>query len=59
MRSPGFPVDGQVTTDTANLIRWYAGEVTLAAARMTVTAPRWLRGELREWGRLSPYAARL
>jgi DNA-binding HxlR family transcriptional regulator len=58
--APGFDEDGQVTTDTASLIRWYAGEITLAAAQrgggMSVAAPAWLARELAAWGRLSPYA---
>ncbi|GIJ60149.1 winged helix-turn-helix transcriptional regulator [Virgisporangium aurantiacum] len=57
---PGHAEDGVVTTDTASLIRWYAGEVTLGAAQrtggMTVAAPRWLERELVRWGRFSPYA---
>ena len=57
---PGFPDDGVVTTDTASLVRWYAGRLTLGAAQrsggMTVTAPRWLERNLSAWGRLSPYA---
>jgi DNA-binding HxlR family transcriptional regulator len=59
-RSPGFDEDGQVTTDTASLVRWYAGEITLAAAQrgggMSVIAPAWLNRQLAGWGRLSPYA---
>jgi DNA-binding HxlR family transcriptional regulator len=59
-QTPGFPEDGLVTTDTASLVRWYAGEVTLGAAQrsggMTVVAPRWLVAQLASWGRLSPYA---
>lgn len=59
-RAPGFAEDGQVSTDTAGLIRWYAGEVTLAAAQragtMSVTGPAWLVRQLAGWGRLSPYA---
>jgi DNA-binding HxlR family transcriptional regulator len=59
-KPPGFAEDGQVTTDTASLVRWYAGEITLAAAQrsggMTVTAPTWLARQLSAWGRLSPYA---
>jgi DNA-binding HxlR family transcriptional regulator len=57
---PGFPDDGVVTSDTASLIRWYAGRLTLGAAQrageMTVAAPRWLERELARWGRLNPYA---
>jgi DNA-binding HxlR family transcriptional regulator len=57
---PGFREDGQVTTGTAGLIRWYAGEFTLGEAQrrggMSVSAPRWLVEELVRWGRLSPYA---
>lgn len=57
---PGFTEDGQVTTDTASLVRWYAGEITLGAAQraggMSVTAPPWLVRQLSGWGRLSPYA---
>jgi DNA-binding HxlR family transcriptional regulator len=60
VQPPGFTEDGQVTTDTANLIRWYAGEITLAVAQrtggMAVSAPRWLTKHLAAWGRLSPYA---
>jgi DNA-binding HxlR family transcriptional regulator len=52
--------DGVVTADTASLVRWYAGELSLSVAReqggMTVSAPPWLERELAEWGRLSPYA---
>jgi DNA-binding HxlR family transcriptional regulator len=59
-QSPGFVEDGQVTTDTASLVRWYAGEVTLGAAQraggMSVDAPNWLVKQLAAWGRLSPYA---
>jgi DNA-binding HxlR family transcriptional regulator len=58
--SPGFAEDGHVSTDTATLVRWYAGEITLAAAQhggdMSVAAPRWLIRDLSAWGRLSPYA---
>jgi DNA-binding HxlR family transcriptional regulator len=57
---PGFAEDGQVTTDTASLIRWYAGEISLATAQraggMSVSAPPWLVRLLAAWGRLSPYA---
>ncbi|MFF5287886.1 winged helix-turn-helix transcriptional regulator [Paractinoplanes globisporus] len=57
---PGYPEDGVVTSDTASLVRWYAGQLTLGAAQrtggMTVAAPRWLEKELARWGRLSPYA---
>jgi DNA-binding HxlR family transcriptional regulator len=57
---PGFTEDGQVTTDTASLIRWYASELTLAAAQrsggMSVTGPTWLIKQLAGWGRLNPYA---
>jgi DNA-binding HxlR family transcriptional regulator len=57
--SPGFAEDGHVTTDVAGLIRWYAGEVTLATAQrggaMSVTAPAWLVKQLSQWGRLNPY----
>jgi DNA-binding HxlR family transcriptional regulator len=59
-QSPGFVEDGQVTTDTASLVRWYAGEITLATAQraggMSVNAPTWLVKQLAGWGRLSPYA---
>jgi len=59
-QAPGFTEDGQVTTDTAGLIRWYAGETGLAAAQraggMSVTAPAWLVRQLAGWGRLNPYA---
>jgi DNA-binding HxlR family transcriptional regulator len=59
--APGFTEDGQVSTDTASLVRWYAGEITLAAAQrsggMSVTAPAWLVRHLAGWGRLNPYAA--
>ena len=58
--SPGFTEDGQVSTDTASLFRWYAGEITLGTAQrrggMTVTAPTWLARLLAGWGRLNPYA---
>jgi DNA-binding HxlR family transcriptional regulator len=60
VRSPGFDEDGHVRTDTANLVRWYAGEITLAEAQrggMAVSAPSWLVKQLARWGRLSPYAA--
>jgi DNA-binding HxlR family transcriptional regulator len=57
---PGFAEDGQVSTDTAALVRWYSGEITLARAQrdggMTVTAPPWLVRRLAAWGRLNPYA---
>jgi DNA-binding HxlR family transcriptional regulator len=59
-QSPGYDEDGQVTTGTAGLIRWYSGEISLAAAQrdcgMSVTAPSWLVRLLAAWGRLSPYA---
>jgi hypothetical protein len=57
---PGFGQDGHVETDTAHLVRWYAGEISLGAALrdggMTVTAPPWLERQLAECGRLNPYA---
>ena len=57
---PGHTEDGVVTADTSSVIRWYAGEVTLAAAEqagdVTVSAPPWLERELARWGRLSPFA---
>jgi DNA-binding HxlR family transcriptional regulator len=60
VKPPGFTEDGVVTTDTASLVRWYAGEITLAAAQraggMSVAAPTWLTRQLAGWGRLSPYA---
>jgi DNA-binding HxlR family transcriptional regulator len=60
VKAPGFAEDGHVTTDTASLVRWYAGEITLTAAQrgggMSVTAPTWLVRKLAAWGRLSPYA---
>jgi DNA-binding HxlR family transcriptional regulator len=60
VHSPGFPDDGVVTTDTSSLVRWYAGQLSLDAARagggMTVAGPPWLERELARWGRLSPYA---
>jgi DNA-binding HxlR family transcriptional regulator len=60
VQSPGFAEDGQVVTDVAHLVRWYASEITLAVAQradgMTVTAPPWLERELSAWGRLNPYA---
>jgi DNA-binding HxlR family transcriptional regulator len=58
-KSPGFAVDGLVTSDTETLVRWYAGELALSAAQraggMTLTAPRWLSEQLAGWGRLNPY----
>jgi len=60
VQTPGFAEDGVVTTDTSSLVRWYAGQLSLAEARaaggMTVAAPPWLERELARWGRLSPYA---
>jgi len=60
VRSPGFAEDGLVTTDTASLVRWYAGELSLGAAErsggMSVAAPSWLVEHLVRWGQLSPYA---
>lgn len=60
VQNPGFTEDGVVTTDTSSLVRWYAGEVTLASAerdgRARVAAPPWLERELARWGRLSPFA---
>jgi DNA-binding HxlR family transcriptional regulator len=57
---PGYPEDGTVTTDTATLVRWYAGEVTLGQAQryhaMEVRAPPWLARHLAAWGTLNPYA---
>jgi DNA-binding HxlR family transcriptional regulator len=59
-QAPGFAEDGLVTTDTASLVRWYAGEISLGAAQraggMSVTAPAWLVRHLARWGRLNPYA---
>jgi DNA-binding HxlR family transcriptional regulator len=59
---PGFTVDGTVRADTEHLIRWYAGEITLAGAMrdggMTVTGPPRLERLLAGWGRLNPYAGR-
>jgi hypothetical protein len=60
VQPPGFAEDGQVVTDVAHLVRWYASEITLAAAQrdgaMTVAAPRWLERQLSAWGGLNPYA---
>ncbi len=60
VQPPGFPDDGVVRADTASLVRWYAGELGLAAAQeaglVSVTAPPWLERELARWGRLSPFA---
>lgn len=57
---PGFAEDGVVAVDTSSLVRWYSGEITLAAAEAAgdakVTAPPWLERELARWGRLSPFA---
>ncbi|MET0417176.1 MAG: helix-turn-helix domain-containing protein [Actinoplanes sp.] len=57
--SPGFAEDGCVVTDTASLVRWYAGEISLGAAQragaMAVTAPAWLVRLLAAWGRMNPY----
>jgi DNA-binding HxlR family transcriptional regulator len=57
---PGLGEDGIVTTPTGPLIRWYAGELTIGAARetgvMVIAAPPWLEKELGRWGRLNPYA---
>ncbi|WP_203787327.1 winged helix-turn-helix transcriptional regulator [Paractinoplanes rishiriensis] len=55
-QSPGFDEDGEVTADTASLVRWYAGELRLGA--LDVRAPRWLMRELTAWGRLNPYLPR-
>ncbi|MFC7532649.1 winged helix-turn-helix transcriptional regulator [Actinoplanes sp. GCM10030250] len=51
--SPGFPEDGQITTDTAGLVRWYASQSALTGQ---ITAPRWLRDSLTLWGRLNPFS---
>jgi DNA-binding HxlR family transcriptional regulator len=60
VEAPGFAEDGVVTTDVTSLVRWSAGEVSLASARadggMAVAAPPWLERELARWGRLSPFA---
>jgi DNA-binding HxlR family transcriptional regulator len=60
VQDPGYPEDGIVVTDTSSLVRWYAGETTLAAASLegsvTVSAPPWLEREMVRWGRLSPFA---
>ncbi|GAA3382056.1 winged helix-turn-helix transcriptional regulator [Cryptosporangium minutisporangium] len=60
VKFPGFAEDGHVSADTATLVRWYAGELSLDAARrsgrMTVTAAPWLVEQLAGWGRLNPYA---
>jgi hypothetical protein len=57
---PGYPEDGVVTADTSSVVRWYAGQLTLAAAEQAgdarVSAPPWLERELARWGRLSPFA---
>ncbi|MEV5501347.1 hypothetical protein AB0M50_38720 [Nonomuraea fuscirosea] len=57
---PGFDDDGIVIVDTAWLVRWYSGTVSLAAAQRaggnTVAAPPWLIREPAGWGRLSPFA---
>jgi DNA-binding HxlR family transcriptional regulator len=57
---PGHQEDGVVVADTSSVVRWYAGETTLAAAQeagdVRVTAPPWLERELARWGRLSPFA---
>ncbi|MBG0567697.1 winged helix-turn-helix transcriptional regulator [Actinoplanes aureus] len=50
---PGFIEDGQVVTDTAGVVRWYASETALTGR---ITAPRWLRTSLTAWGHLNPYA---
>ena len=59
--APGFAEDGRVEADTAHLVRWYASEITLAAAKrdggMTITAPRWLERQLAAWGHLNPYVS--
>jgi len=59
VQPPGFADDGIVTCDTAAVVRWYAGKVSLASAsrdgNATVVGPRWLVRELARWGRLSPY----
>jgi hypothetical protein len=59
-RTTGLAEDGLVTTDTASLIRWYSGEISLGAALraggMSVAAPPWLVKQLARWGTLSPYA---
>ncbi len=60
VQPPGFPDDGVVSTDTSSLVRWYAGQLSLADAQdaggMSVVAPPWLERELARWGRLNPYA---
>ncbi len=57
---PGFDEDAVVVTDTAWLIRWQAGAVTLPQAQraggMVVTGPRWVLRELARWGGISPFA---
>jgi len=49
-----------VTTGSAALIRWYAGQRPPRDAgrgtAMRVAAPPWLERELVRWGRLNPYA---
>ncbi|HET6532273.1 MAG TPA: helix-turn-helix domain-containing protein [Actinoplanes sp.] len=59
VHDPGYGEDGRVETDTAHLVRWYAGEIGLGTAMrdggMTVTAPPWLERQLAAWGRLNPY----
>lgn len=57
---PGFDEHAVVTTDTDALMRWQAGQHTLAQAQksgaMTVTGARWATRELARWGTLSPFA---
>lgn len=36
---PGFAEDGVVTTDTGSLVRWYAGQLGLDAARESGIVP--------------------
>jgi hypothetical protein len=57
---PGFDEHAVVTTDTDALMRWQAGQQTLAQAQksgaMTVTGARWATRELARWDTLSPFA---
>ncbi len=60
VKSPGYVDDGVVVTDSGWLYSWHMGRVRLVTAEraggMVITAPRWLRRVLTDWGGLSPFA---
>jgi DNA-binding HxlR family transcriptional regulator len=60
VQAPGYPDDLVVTTETAWLVKWHTGLVSLGAAqradKFSLDGPRWLVREFPRWGGLSPFA---